>query len=69
MDMAAVKGGGEDLEVFFAANLGRLVVLLFSLAWLGVCHREPGLEPCDVKERSRRLEGAAWKCRNPLLRG
>ena len=47
MDMAAVKGGGEDLGVFFAANLGRLVVFLFSLAWLVVCHREPGLEPCE----------------------
>ena len=44
MDMAAVKGGGEDLEVFVTANLGRLVVLL---AWLVVCHREPGLEPCE----------------------
>ena len=42
VDMAALKG--EDLEVFVTANLGRLVVLL---AWLVVCHREPGLEPCE----------------------
>ena len=42
VDMAAVKG--EHLEVTSLPTLG---ASLFSLAWLGVCHREPGLEPCD----------------------
>ena len=65
MDMAAVKGGGEDLEVFVTANLGRLVV--FSL---GSSCATVNQDWSHVMERSRRLEeGAAWKCRNPLLRG
>lgn len=67
VDMAAVKG--EDLDVFFTANLGRLVVLLASRSlgsacatvnqdWSHVMERDPGA-----------LGGAAWKCRNPFLRG